>query len=73
MKITADLSNDNELTLKVIKRLGYILDEDTKTKPKQLTLAIDVLQYLINEHSEIELLEIILKNKQKNRKIITII
>jgi len=67
MKIVADLSEKHEINLKQIKRLGYILNEDVRTKPGQVTLAMDILQYLMWEFSEPELIEIILKNKDNER------
>lgn len=63
MKIVADLNEHQETTLKTIKRLGYILGEDVNTKPKQVSLAMDLLQYLMWEFSEQEIQEIYLKNK----------
>ncbi len=67
MKIVADLSEKHEVNLKQIKRLGYILNEDVRTKPRQVTLAMDILQYLMWEFSEPDLIEIILKNKDNER------
>jgi hypothetical protein len=67
MKIVADLSEKHEANLKQIKRLGYILNEDVRTKPCQVTLAMDILQYLMWEFSESELIEIILKNQNNER------
>ena len=63
MKIVANLTDKHETNLKVIKRLGYILGEEVNTKPQQVTLAMDMLQYLMWEFSEPDLIEIILKNK----------
>ena len=64
MKIVANLTDSQETNLKVIKRLGYILGEEVNTKPQQVSLAMDMLQYLMWEYSETELIEIILKNKE---------
>ena len=64
MKIVADLTDKHEANLKVIKRLGYILGEEVNTKPQQVSLAMDLLQYLMWEFSESDLIEIILKNKE---------
>lgn len=64
MKIVADLTDKHEANLKVIKRLGYILGEEVNTKPQQVSLAMDLLQYLMWEYSEQEIQEIILKNKE---------
>ena len=64
MKIIADLNETHETTLKTIKRLGYILGEEVNTKPQQVSLAMDLLQYLMWEFSEQELIEIYVKNKQ---------
>jgi hypothetical protein len=64
MKIVANLTDKHETNLKVIKRLGYILGEEVNTKPQQVTLAMDMLQYLMWEFSEPDLIEIILKNKE---------
>jgi hypothetical protein len=64
MKIVADLTEKHEINLKIIKRLGYILGEEVNTKPKQVSLAMDLLQYLMWEFSEQDLIEIILKNKE---------
>jgi hypothetical protein len=66
-KIVADLNEKHEANLKQIKRLGYILNEEVSTKPGQVTLAMDILQYLMWEFSEQELIEIILKNKDNER------
>jgi hypothetical protein len=63
MKIVADLTDKHEINLKIIKRLGYILGEEVNTKPQQVSLAMDLLQYLMWEFSEPDLIEIILKNK----------
>ena len=63
MKIVANLTDKHEANLKVIKRLGYILGEEVNTKPQQVSLAMDLLQYLMWEFSEQDLIEIILKNK----------
>lgn len=63
MKIIADLNETHETTLKTIKRLGYILGEEVNTKPQQVSLAMDLLQYLMWEFSEQEIQEIYLKNK----------
>ena len=63
MKIVADLTDKHETNLKVIKRLGYILGEEVNTKPQQVSLAMDLLQYLMWEFSESEIQEIYLKNK----------
>jgi len=63
MKIVADLTDKHEINLKIIKRLGYILGEEVNTKPQQVSLAMDLLQYLMWEFSETDLIEIILKNK----------
>jgi hypothetical protein len=63
MKIVANLTDKHETNLKQIKRLGYILGEEVNTKPQQVTLAMDILQYLMWEFSEPDLIEIILKNK----------
>ena len=67
MKIVADLTDKHEINLKIIKRLGYILGEEVNTKPKQVSLAMDLLQYLMWEFSEPDLIEIILKNKDNER------
>ena len=64
MKIVADLTDKHETNLKIIKRLGYILGEEVNTKPQQVSLAMDMLQYLMWEFSEADLIEIILKNKE---------
>lgn len=64
MKIVADLTDKHEINLKIIKRLGYILGEEVNTKPQQVSLAMDMLQYLMWEFSEADLIEIILKNKE---------
>ena len=64
MKIVANLTDKHEANLKVIKRLGYILGEEVNTKPQQVSLALDLLQYLMWEFSEQDLIEIILKNKE---------
>lgn len=63
MKTVADLTDEHEANLKVIKRLGYILGEEVNTKPQQVSLAMDLLQYLMWEFSEQEIQEIYLKNK----------
>jgi hypothetical protein len=67
MKIVADLTDKHEINLKIIKRLGYILGEEVNTKPQQVSLAMDMLQYLMWEFSEADLIEIILKNKDNER------
>ena len=67
MKIVANLTDKHEINLKIIKRLGYILGEEVNTKPQQVTLAMDILQYLMWEFSEPDLIEIILKNKDNER------
>ena len=67
MKIVADLTEKHEINLKIIKRLGYILGEEVSTKPQQVSLAMDLLQYLMWEFSEPDLIEIILKNKDNER------
>jgi len=67
MKIVADLTDKHESNLKQIKRLGYILGEEVNTKPQQVSLAMDLLQYLMWEFSEPDLIEIILKNKDNER------
>jgi hypothetical protein len=67
MKIVADLTDKHEINLKIIKRLGYILGEEVNTKPQQVSLAMDLLQYLMWEFSEADLIEIILKNKDNER------
>jgi hypothetical protein len=67
MKIVADLTDKHEINLKIIKRLGYILGEEVNTKPQQVSLAMDLLQYLMWEFSEQDLIEIILKNKDNER------
>lgn len=67
MKIVADLTDKHEINLKIIKRLGYILGEEVNTKPQQVSLAMDMLQYLMWEFSESDLIEIILKNKDNER------
>ena len=64
MKIVANLTDKHETNLKIIKRLGYILGEEVNTKPQQVSLAMDLLQYLMWEFSEQDLIEIILKNKE---------
>ena len=64
MKIVANLTDKHEINLKIIKRLGYILGEEVNTKPQQVSLALDLLQYLMWEFSEPDLIEIILKNKE---------
>jgi hypothetical protein len=63
MKIVADLNDSQEKTLKNLKRLGYILNREVNTKPQQVSLAMDLLQYLMWEFSESEIQEIYLKNK----------
>lgn len=63
MKIVANLTDKHEINLKVIKRLGYILGEEVNTKPQQVSLAMDLLQYLMWEFSESEIQEIYIKNK----------
>jgi hypothetical protein len=65
MKIVANLTDKHETNLKQIKRLGYILGEEVNTKPQQVSLAMDLLQYLMWEFSEQELIEIILKNNER--------
>jgi hypothetical protein len=67
LKIVANLTDKHETNLKVIKRLGYILGEEVNTKPQQVSLAMDLLQYLMWEFSEQDLIEIILKNKDNER------
>ena len=63
MKIVADLNEEQEKTLRAIKRLGYVFGEDVNTKPQQVSLSMDILQYLLWEFSEQEIIEIYLKNK----------
>lgn len=63
MKIVANLTDKHEANLKVIKRLGYILGEEVNTKPQQVSLAMDLLQYLMWEFSEQQIQEIYTKNK----------
>ena len=65
MKIVANLTDKQEANLKVIKRLGYILGEEVNTKPQQVSLAMDLLQYLMWEFSESEIQEIYIKNYGK--------
>lgn len=67
MNIVCNLNDNQEKTLKNLKRLGYILNCEVNTKPGQVTLAMDILQYLMWEFSEAELIEIILKNKENER------
>ena len=67
MKIVANLTEEHEINLKIIKRLGYMLSEEVNTKPQQVSLAMDLLQYLMWEFSERDLIEIILKNKYNER------
>ena len=67
MKTVADLTEKHEINLKIIKRLGYMLGEEVNTKPQQVSLAMDMLQYLMWEFSEQDLIEIILKNKDNER------
>ena len=67
MKIVANLTDEHETNLKIIKRLGYILGEEVNTKPMQVSLAMDILQYLMWEYSERELIDIIVKNKDNER------
>jgi len=67
MKIVANLTDKHEINLKQIKRLGYILGEEVNNKPQQVSLAMDLLQYLMWEFNEQELIEIILKNKDNER------
>ena len=67
MKTVADLTEKHEINLKIIKRLGYMLGEEVNTKPQQVSLAMDLLQYLMWEFSEQDLIEIILKNKDNER------
>lgn len=63
MKIIADLNDEQEKTLTRIKRLGYVFGEEINTKPQQISLAMDLLQYLLWEFKEQEIIEIYLKNK----------
>ena len=57
MKTVADLTEKHEINLKIIKRLGYMLGEEVNTKPQQVSLAMDLLQYLMWEFSEQDLTE----------------
>ena len=46
MKIVADLTDSQEKTLKNLKRLGYILNREVNTKPKQISFGLDILDIL---------------------------
>jgi len=62
MKIVADLNENQEKTLKNLKRLGYILNREVNTKPDQISFGVDLLQQLMWEFNEEQIIEIILKN-----------
>jgi hypothetical protein len=65
MKIVADLNENQEKTLKNLKRLGYILNREVNTKPDQISFGLDILDILLGQFSEQELIEIILKDNER--------
>ena len=64
MKIVADLNENQEKTLKNLKRLGYILNREVNTKPEQISFGMDLLDILLGQFSEQDLIEIILKDNE---------
>ncbi len=64
-KIVADLNENQEKTLKNLKRLGYILNSEVNTKPDQISFGLDILDILLGQFSEQELIEIILKDNER--------
>jgi hypothetical protein len=65
MKIVAALNENQEKTLKNLKRLGYILNCEVNTKPDQISFGMDLLDILLGQFSEQELIEIILKDNER--------
>jgi len=63
-KIVADMNENQEKTLKNLKRLGYILNREVNTKPQQISFGIDLLEQLMWEFNEEQIIEIILKNNK---------
>jgi hypothetical protein len=65
MKIVADLNENQEKTLKNLKRLGYILNREVNTKPDQISFGMDLLDILLGQFFEQDLIEIILKDNER--------
>ena len=62
MKIVADLTDSQEKTLKNLKRLGYILNREVNTKPKQISFGLDILDILLGQFSEEQLINILIED-----------
>ena len=65
MKIVADLNENQEKTLKNLKRLGYILNREVNTKPDQISFGLDILDILLGQFSEQELINILIEDGNK--------
>jgi hypothetical protein len=65
MKIVADLNENQEKTLKNLKRLGYILNREVNTKPDQISFGLDILDILLGQFSEQELFNILIEDGNK--------
>lgn len=62
MTIIAKLNDKQEATLKRLKVLGYIINNECNNKPSQINFAIDLCEIFLNELTESEIIEIIKRN-----------
>jgi hypothetical protein len=63
-KIVADMNENQEKTLKNLKRLGYILNREVNTKPMQISFGLDILDILLGQFSEQELINILVEDER---------
>jgi hypothetical protein len=59
MTIIAKLNEQQEATLKQVKKLGYLTGQEANNKPSQIALGLDMLQNIMNNLSKEEFLKLI--------------
>jgi len=61
-KIVADLNDSQELIIKKVKRIGYLINHEVNTKPMQISFGLDILDILLGQFSEQELINILIED-----------
>jgi len=61
-KIVADLNDSQELIIKKVKRIGYLVNYEVNTKPMQIAVGLDILDILLGQFSEQELFNILIED-----------
>lgn len=62
MTIIAKVTDQGEKTLKSIKVISYVCGMEASNKPSQINMALEMLQNIMDNTSDVEFLKLIKKN-----------